>query len=113
MQNNGGEDQEQPIAEFVGRLLDEGKAYATAEVDLLKAKAEKTANAYRKPVILAFVAAGLALSALIVLCIAIVIALVSLVGPLLGGVLATLLVAGAAAIAVYVAKKAFEAADEG
>lgn len=113
MPRNGGDNQDQPIAEFVGRLLDDGKSYATAELELLKAKAEKTANAYRRPVILTAVAAGLAFSALIVLCISIVIALASLIGPLLGGLLATLIVGGAATIVAMLAKSAFKDANEG
>lgn len=112
-EQGGDEDMDRPIAEFAGRLLDDGKAYAVAELELLRAKAEKTANAYRKPVILAAIAFGLALGALIVLCIAIVIALASLIGPWLGGLAATLLVVAAAATAAYCAKKAFEAANEG
>nr|WP_294850854.1 phage holin family protein [uncultured Sphingomonas sp.] len=113
MRQKGGDNQDQPIAEFVGRLLDDGKAYATAEFELLKAKAEKSANAYRRPVALAAVAVGLAFSALIVLCISIVIALASLIGPLLGGLLATLIVGSAAAIVAILAKSAFEDANEG
>lgn len=114
MNDQGGdEDVNRPIAEFAGRLLNDGKAYATAEFELLRAKAEKTANAYRKPVILAAIAIGLAFGALIILCIAIVIALSSLIGPWLGGLAATLLVTGAAATLAYLAKKAFEAANEG
>ena len=50
----GGEEEveDQPIGELFGRLIDEGKAYARAELGLAKATAEAKAEAAKKPVLL-------------------------------------------------------------
>ena len=52
---NGGDDEveEQPIGELFGQLIDEGKAYAKAELGLAKATAEAKAEAAKKPALLA------------------------------------------------------------
>jgi len=86
-----------PIGEIVGQLVEDGKAYARAEFDVGKAIAAAKARAVRAPLILLVAALFTAFGAVSALCVAIVLALDGLVGPLAAGVLAFVLVGGAAA----------------
>ena len=53
MTDGGDEDvEEKPIGELFGKLIDDGKAYAKAELGLAKATAEAKANAAKKPALL-------------------------------------------------------------
>ena len=45
-------DEERPIGELVGQLIDEGKAYAKAELGVAKAIAEAKADGLKVPAIL-------------------------------------------------------------
>jgi hypothetical protein len=72
-------DDESSIGEVVSQLFDEGKAYAKAEVDLVKAQA------------LAKVTVALAL--------------VPMIGPLGGGLIAVLLTGGAAGLLAWLGVK--------
>ena len=94
----GGEDEidEKPIGELFGQLIDEGKAYARAELGLAKATAEAKAEAAKKPVLLGATALLFLIAAVVVLCITIAIGLAILVGPLAGTFLATLIAFGIA-----------------
>ena len=87
---------EKPIGEVVHQLIDEGKAYAKAELDLAKAQALAKAGELRIPAILLFAALLFAQAAVTVLAITIAMTLAPLIGPL-GGVLVAVLVAGGAA----------------
>lgn len=91
-------DDEPSIGELVSRLVDDGKAYAKAEIDLVRAIAAAKANAARMPLALLAVALLLALAAIIALCVGIVLALAALMPPLLAGLVAFLLIAGLAAL---------------
>lgn len=103
---------ERSIGEVFGRLLDDGKAYARAEVDLVRLKAERKALSYRSAVILGLSAFALALAATIALVLTLVLWLGSLIGPLGGGLLAVAIALGGAAGLGLAAKKSFEAAGE-
>ncbi len=87
---------ERPIGEVVHQLIDEGKAYALAEVELAKATALAKAEAFKVPAILLFAALLFAQAAVTVLAVTIALALAPLIGALGGGLVAVL-VAGAAA----------------
>jgi len=87
---------EKPIGDLFGRLIDDGKAYAKAEVDLVRARAEGQAERAKLPAILGAGAIAFGFAAVIALVLTMVLALASLPGPLAGGLLAT-------AIAVIVA----------
>jgi hypothetical protein len=89
---DGGEDEveEKPIGELFGRLIDEGKAYARAELGLAKATAEAKAEAAKKPALLAAASLLFLFAGVIVLCMTMALALATLVGPLAGGLLASL-----------------------
>ena len=105
MDSGGIEEEEKPIGELFGQLIDEGKAYAKAELGLARASAEAKAEATKKPALLA-VAAFLFLQAgVVVLCMTVGLALATLIGPLAGGLIATLLAFGIAALLGLMAKK--------
>jgi small ligand-binding sensory domain FIST len=94
----GGEidEDEKPIGELFGQLIDEGKAYARAELGLAKASAEAKADELKWPAILIFSALLFAQAAGTVAAVTIALALATLIGPLAGGIIAILLAAGAA-----------------
>ena len=95
---DGGDDEvdEKPIGELFGRLIDEGKAYARAELGLARATAEAKAEAAKKPVLLGAAALLFLIAGVVVLCMTMALALATLVGPLAGGLLATLITFGIA-----------------
>ena len=88
---------ERPIGEVVHQLIDEGKAYAKAEVELAKAQALAKAAEFRTPAILLFTALLFAQAAVTVLAVTVALTLTPLIGPLGGGLVAVLLAGGAAA----------------
>ena len=87
---------ERPIGEVVHQLIDEGKAYAKAEIDLAKAQALAKAAELKVPAILLFTALLFTQAAVTVLAVTIAITLAPMIDPLGGGLIAVL-VAGAAA----------------
>jgi hypothetical protein len=87
---------ERPIGEIVGELVDEGKAYARAEIDLAKAIAIAKARAVAIPAGLVFAAMLLAQSAVTVLAISVYVVLYWAMGPLLAGFVAFLIFGGVA-----------------
>jgi hypothetical protein len=95
---DGGEDEveEKPIGELFGQLIDEGKAYARAELGLARASAEAKADAAKKPAMLGAAALLFLIAGVIVLCMTLALALATLVGPLAGGLIATLISFGIA-----------------
>ena len=103
-------DDDRPIGEIVSQLIDEGKAYARAELELARATAEAKAAAYKWPAILGFTALLVAQSAVTVFAVTIALALASVIGPLAGGLLATLVMAGGAALLGWLAWQKLQAA---
>jgi hypothetical protein len=99
-------DNDRPVGELVHELIEDGKAYARAEVGLVKAMATAKANAVRLPAILFGVAFVLTLAAISALAFGVAAALATLIGPLAGGVVASLLFAAiAGALAWYGVKR--------
>ena len=90
---NGGEDEvdDKPIGELFGQLIDEGKAYAKAELGLAKATAEAKAGAAKKPALLGAASLLFLIAGVIVLCMTMALALATLIGPLAGGLVASLI----------------------
>jgi len=86
-----------PVAEpetltaLVSQLVDDGRSFVAAEIDLVKARASDKVTRYRNAAIFFAVAGVLALAALIALLVGLVMTLTPLTGPL--G--ATLIVVGA------------------
>lgn len=89
---------ERPIGEIVSDIVDEGKAYARAELNVVKAKVTTKLGALKTPVILLAAALFIGMAALNALAVAIFVALAMLMSPLLAGILAFLLIGGIAAL---------------
>ena len=107
---------EPSIRETFGQLLDDGRAYARAEIDLAKLKARAEVNRYRKAAILGGVAAALALAALVAFAMTLVIGFARLLGPFGGGAAAVLLLGLGAYAFISLAQGAIEprpGADDG
>jgi len=88
---------ERPIGELVQELVEEGKAYARAELDLAKAVATAKAKALALPAALFATAFVLVLAAVTALSVGVVIALAKFLGPLLAGIAGLLIFAALAA----------------
>ena len=94
---SGGDDaDEKPIGELFGQLIDEGKAYAQAELGLARASAEAKASELKWPAILLFSSLLFAQAAVTVAAVTVALALATLIGPLAGGIVAVLLAVGTA-----------------
>jgi len=102
MGQGGDEEEEKPIGELFEQLIDEGKAYAKAELGLVKATAEAKVEGARRPALLGAAALLFLIAGVVVLCMTMAIALATLVGPLAGGLIAAL-VTFAIAYALYAA----------
>jgi Putative Actinobacterial Holin-X, holin superfamily III len=85
---------EESIGDLVGRLIEDGRSYARAEVDLLKRIARHRANRARNGLILLAAGAILLFSSLTALILGLVLGLATLIGPLLAGIAVALLLAG-------------------
>lgn len=71
-----------PIGQLFSQLVDDGKRYARAEVELYKAKAADKAQPLKMAAVYAGIAVTLALSAVTALLVGLILALETLVGPL-------------------------------
>ena len=80
-----GQPPERPIGELVHELIEDGKAYARAEVGLAKAIAAAKGKALALPVALFATALILALTGFTALAVGVVMALATMVGPLAAG----------------------------
>ncbi|KTW16924.1 phage holin family protein [Sphingomonas sanguinis] len=78
------------LTSLVSQLVDDGRSFITAEIDLAKARATDKIGRYRSAAIFFGVAAVLGLSALIALLVGLIFALAPLTGPFA----ATLIVVG-------------------
>ena len=104
-----GED-ERPIGEVVQQLLDEGKAYARAEVELARLSALARLAEYKLPAILLFAALLFAQAAVTVLAVSIALTLSPMIGPLGGGLVAVLLAGGTAGLLAWLAMQRLKGA---
>lgn len=92
---------ERPIGELVHELIEEGKAYARAELGLAKAIAAEKSKALALPVALFVVAFILALAAVTALALGVVMALAKFLGPLLAGLVGLLIFAAVGGALVW------------
>lgn len=93
-----------PIGQLFSQLVDDGKRFARAEVELYKAKAQEKAEPIKWAAIFGGSAAVLALSALIAFLVGLILALEPQVGPLgatLIVVVVTLAIAGVLGYLAY------------
>jgi Putative Actinobacterial Holin-X, holin superfamily III len=77
--------QERPVGELVHELIEDGKAYARAEIGLVKAIATAKGKALVLPVALFGTAFVLALAGVTALAVGVVMALAKFIGPLAAG----------------------------
>jgi uncharacterized integral membrane protein len=87
---------ERPIGELVHELVEEGKAYARAEVGLAKIVAVAKAKALALPIALFAVALLIMLAALNAFAVGLVLALAKFIGPLAAGFAGMLILAAIA-----------------
>lgn len=87
---------ERPVGELVHDLVENGKAYAKAEIDVAKATAMAKANALKVPGIMFGGALLFLIAAVAVLGVGLAIGLAPLVGPILAGLIVFLVFAGIA-----------------
>jgi sorbitol-specific phosphotransferase system component IIBC len=92
----GPQQPERPVGELVHQLIEEGKAYARAEIGLVQAIAGAKARALVLPAIFFGVAFICALAAVTALAVGVVLALARFIGPLAGGFIGLLLFAAIA-----------------
>lgn len=95
-------DNERPIGELVHELIEDGKAYARAEIGVVKAIAIAKVTAFKLPAFLFGVAFVLLLAAISALAYGVAAGLATLIGPLAGGIVAFLLFAAIAGALVWV-----------
>lgn len=105
MASVGLENDEAPLGELVGRLVNQGKGYARAEVGLAKAIAAAKVDAAKVPAILFAGALLFVIAGVVVFCMTIALALATLVGPLAGGLIATLIAFGIAGLLAFAGAK--------
>lgn len=101
-------EEERSVGDLIAALLDDGKAYAQAELHLLRLKAEGEVDRYRRSAMLFGIAAALGLSALIALSVTLVIGFARWLGPFGGGAVVVILFAGAAYLAARAALRRIE-----
>jgi len=87
---------ERPLGELVHQLIEEGKAYAQAEIGVVKAIASAKGKALVVPAALFGVAFVFALAAVTALAVGVVMALATLIGPLAGSFVGMLIFASIA-----------------
>lgn len=95
-------DNDRPIGELVHELIEDGKAYARAEVGVVRAMAAAKANALKIPAILFGAALVLLLAAISALAYGVAAGLATLIGPLAGGLVAFLLFASLAGLLIWI-----------
>ena len=88
---------ERPIGELVHQLVEDGKAYAQAELGVAKSIASAKAGSFKVPAILLGTALLFLQAAVTVLAVAVFLGLLALMGPVLAGLVAFLIFAGGAA----------------
>ena len=93
---------ERPVGELVHELIEDGKAYARAEIGLYKTIAAAKGKAFAIPAGLFAVALFVAMAALNALAVGVVIALAKFIGPLAAGVVGLLIFAAIAGLLGWV-----------
>ena len=95
-------DNDRPIGELVHELIEDGKAYARAELGVVKAIAAAKVNGFKLPAILFGAAFVLLLGAVVALAYGVAAGLATLIGPLAGGIVAFLLFAAVAGALIWI-----------
>lgn len=93
---HGPDDTQRPVGDLVHELIEDGKAYARAEIAVARAMAAAKVQAFKVPAILFGVAFVLLVASTSALAFGVAAGLATLIGPLAGGIVAFLLFAGIA-----------------
>ena len=93
---------DRPIGEIVRDLVDDGKAFARAELNAAKTIASVKANAVKVPALLFAAALFIGMAALNVLAFTVFVGLAMIMNPVLAGFVAFLLVLGAAGLLAWI-----------
>ena len=93
---------ERPIGELVHELIEEGKAYARAEIDLYRKIAASKARGLSIPAALFGAAFFIGMAALNALAFGVVLALAKFIGPLAAGFIGMLIFAAVAGVLAWV-----------
>jgi hypothetical protein len=88
------EPEEESIGDLFGRLVDDGRAYARAELDVLRQIARHRAARARNGLIMLAAGGVLLLTSLIALTLGLVLGLAALIGPVLSGLAIAAVLAG-------------------
>jgi hypothetical protein len=96
-----------PIGQLFSQLVDDGKRYARAEVELYKAKAQEKAEPVKWAAIFGGTAAVLALSAVTALLVGLILSLEPQVGPFGATLIVVLVTFAIAGVLGYLAYKQF------
>ena len=99
--NSSPADNERPVGELVHELIEDGKSYARAELDVVKATVAAKVAALKLPATLFGAALALVLAAIGALAYGVAAGLATLIGPLAGGFIAFLLFAGIAGLRAW------------
>ena len=100
---------DESIGDLFGRLIEDGRTYARAEIDLLKEIARHRGERARTGLILLVGGAVLLLSSLTALVLGLVLGLAALTGPLLAGIIVAAALAGTGYLLVRVGLKGLRA----
>lgn len=92
---------ERSFGELASQLIDDGKAYARAEVDLAKSIAADKTKTIRISAIFLAAAAVVAMGAFNALCFGIFVGLAMLMNPVLAGIVAFVLIGAIAALLAW------------
>ena len=100
------------IGNLLWQLVDDGKAYAAAELDLAKERTLAELETYRRAAIWAGLAAVAGIALLIGLSVALILVMASLLGPYFGPVAALVVLGGLAAFFGWRALTAWRSARD-
>ncbi len=103
-----GPDDDRPIGELIGRLVDDGRDYARSEAELWKARGLAEIGRYRQAAIFGALGAALALAALVAFAMTLVIGFARLIGPFGGGAAAVAILGLGAYILFNLARQQLE-----
>ena len=98
-----GAEPERPVGDLIQQLVEDGKDYALAELELARAQTVARAEGYKVPAAMIGLAVLLAQAAVVVLSVAIFLALLPPIGPVLAGILTSALALGLAGLLVWLA----------
>ena len=101
-------DPDKTIGELIGRIVEDGRDLVGAEVTLMRAKTMVEVRRYKKSAMLFGIAFVFAVAALVAFAVGMTLSLATVIGPLLGGLAATILFLGIAAIIARMGVKRLE-----